>query len=71
MLPFRQTTYRAASLVKMADFDWAVPHDTTLCRRQKTLAVQISYRRANGALNLLVDTIEMKFPGDDEWHLRR
>jgi Transposase DDE domain len=40
-LPLRQTTGMVASLLKMADLDWAVPDHTTLCRRQKTLAVQI------------------------------
>jgi hypothetical protein len=30
-------------LLKMADLDWAVPDYTTLCRQQKTLAVQIPY----------------------------
>lgn len=44
-LPLRQTTGMVASLLKMADLDWAVPDYTTLCRRQKTLAVQIPYRR--------------------------
>ena len=33
-----------------------MPDDTTLCRRQKTLTVQIPYRRADGPLNLLVDS---------------
>jgi len=55
-LPHRQTTGMVASLVKMAGLGWAVPDYTTLCRRQKTLAVQIPYRRADGPLNLLVDT---------------
>ena len=55
-LPLRQTTGMVASLLKMAGLDWAVPDYTTLCRRQKTLAVQIPYRRADGPLNLLVDT---------------
>ncbi len=53
-LPPRQATGMAASLLKLAGLDWAVPDDTTLCRRQKTLAVQIPYRRADGPLNLLV-----------------
>jgi hypothetical protein len=44
-----------ASLLRMADLDRVVPGYTTLCRRQKTLAVQIPYRRADGPLNLLVD----------------
>lgn len=43
-------------------------HHTTLCRRQKTLAVQIPYRRADGPLNLLVDSTGIKFLGDGEWH---
>ena len=42
-LPLRQTTGMVASLPKMANLDWAVPDYTTLCRRQKTLAVQIPY----------------------------
>ena len=47
-LPLRQTTGMVASLLKMAGLDWAVPDYTTRCRRQKTLAVQIPYRRADG-----------------------
>lgn len=48
MLPLRQTTGMVASLLKLANLDWSVPDDTTLCRRQKALAVQIPYRRADG-----------------------
>jgi len=40
-LPLRQATGMVASLLKMASLDRAVPDYTTLCRRQKTLAVQI------------------------------
>ena len=65
-LPLRQTTGMVASLLKLADLDWAVPDYTTLCRRQKTLAVQIPYRRADGPLNLLVDSTGIKFLGDGE-----
>jgi hypothetical protein len=70
-LPLRQTTGMVASLLKMANLDWAVPDYTTLCRRQKTLAVQIPYRRADGPLNLLVDSTGIKFLGDGEWQARR
>jgi hypothetical protein len=56
-----------ASLLKLAGLNWAVPDYTTLCRRQKTLAVQIPYRRADGPLNLLVDSTGIKFLGDGEW----
>ena len=60
-----------ASLLKMPDLDWPVPDYTTLCRRQKTLAVQIPYRRADGPLNLLVDSTGIKFLGDGEWQARK
>ena len=60
-----------ASLLQMANLDWAVPDCTTLCRRQKTLAVQIPYRRADGPLNLLVDSTGIKFLGDGEWQARK
>lgn len=70
-LPLRQTIGMVASLLKMADLDWAVPDYTTLCRRQKTLAVQIPYRRAEGPLNLLVDSNGIKFLGDGEWQARK
>ena len=70
-LPLRQTTGMVASLLKMANLDWAVPDYTTLCRRQKTLAVQIPYRRADGPLNLLVDSTGIKFLGDGEWRARK
>ena len=70
-LPLRQTTGMVASLLKMAELDWTVPDYTTLCRRQKTLSVQIPYRRANGLLNLLVDSTGIKFLGDSEWQARK
>jgi hypothetical protein len=70
-LPLRQATGMVASLLKMANLNWAVPDYTTLCRRQKTLAAQIPYRRADGPLNLLVDSTGIKFLGDGEWQARR
>ncbi len=70
-LPLRQTTGMVASLLKMANLDLAVPDYTTLCRRQRTLVVQIPYRRADGPLNLLVDSTGIKFLGDGEWQARK
>ena len=67
----RQTTGMVASLLKMANLDWAASDYTTLCRRQKTLAVRIPYRRAVGPLNLLVDCTGIKFLGDGEWRARK
>ena len=70
-LPLRQTTGMVASLLKLAGLDWAVPDCTTLCRRQKSLAVLIPYRRADGPLNLLVVSTGSKFLGDGEWQARK
>ena len=70
-LPLRQTTGMVASLLKLANLNRSVPDDTTLCRRQKTLAVQIPYRRADGPLHLRVDSTGIKFLGDGEWQARK
>jgi hypothetical protein len=43
-----------ASLLKMAGLDWPVPDFSTLCRRQRTVTIQIPFHRAGGPLNLLV-----------------
>jgi hypothetical protein len=53
-LPLRQTCGMVARLLKLAGLHWAVPDVSTLCRRQKTLTVQIPFRRADGPLNRLV-----------------
>jgi hypothetical protein len=55
----------------LTGLDWPVPDFSTLGRRQKTLAVQIPCRRADGPLNLLVDSTAIKLPGDGEWHARK
>lgn len=70
-LPLRRTAGMVASLLRLAGVDWPVPDFSTLCRRQKTLAVQIPYRCADGPLNLLVDSTGIKFRGDGEWQARK
>lgn len=69
-LPLRQTAGMVASLLRMAGLDWTAPDYTTPRRRQKTLAAQIPYRRADGLLNLLVDSTGSNFLGDGEWQAR-
>ena len=70
-LPLRQTAGMVASLLQLAGLGWPVPDASTLCRRQRTLAVQIPYRRAGGPLNLLVGSTAIKFLGDGEWQARK
>ena len=70
-LPLRQTAGMVTSLLRLAGLNWSVPDFSTLCRRQKTLAVQIPFRRSDGPLNLLVDSTGIKFLGDGEWQVRK
>lgn len=70
-LALRQTIGMVASLLRMAGLDWPVPDFSTLCRRQKTVTIQIPYRRSGGDLNLLVDSTGVKVRGDGEWQVRR
>jgi len=58
-------------LLKTAGINWAVPNYTTLCRRQGTLAAQISYWRAVGPLNPLVDRTGINFLRHGEWQVRK
>src|ERR687894_1528467 len=68
-LALRQTIGMVASLLKLAGLDWPVPDYSTLCRRQKTVTIQIPYRRSGGPLNLLVDSTRVKISGDGEWQV--
>ena len=70
-LPLRQTTGFVASLLKLAGLDWPVPDFSTLCRRQRALAVQLPYRGSGGPLHLLVDSTGIKVRGEGEWHARK
>ncbi len=49
------------SLLRLAGLDWSVPDNSTVCRRQKSLRVQLPYCASTTALNLLVDSTGIKF----------
>lgn len=70
-LALRQTIGMVASLLRLAGLDWPVPDYSTLCRRQKTVSIQIPFRRAAGDLNLLIDSTGVKMRGEGEWQVRR
>jgi len=57
---FRQTSGFVESLLQLIGPDWSVPDFSTLCRRQKALAVDIPYRGSLGPLNLLIDSTGIK-----------
>lgn len=70
-LPLRQTTGFVQSLLRLVGLDWAVPDFSTLCRRQKTLNMNLPYRGGAGPLNLLIDSTGIKAEGEGEWNARK
>jgi hypothetical protein len=70
-LPLRQTTGFVQSLLRLVGLDWAAPDFSTLCRRQKTLNVNLPYRGGTGPLNLLIDSTGIKSEGEGEWNARK
>ncbi|MEK6789858.1 MAG: IS5-like element ISPa35 family transposase [Pseudomonadota bacterium] len=70
-LPLRQVIGFVQSLMHLADLDWPVPDYSTVCRRQKTLTVNIPYRPSRGGLHLLVDSTGVKMLGEGEWKTKK
>lgn len=70
-LALRQSLGLIESLLRLAGLDWRVPDFSTVCRRQKTLRVQLPYRAATRALDLLVDSTGIKFLGEGEWKRKK
>lgn len=70
-MPLRQTTGFVESLLKLVGLSWEVPDFSTLCRRQKTLNVNLPYRSGTGPLNLLIDSTGIKAEGEGEWNARK
>ena len=67
----RQALGMVQSLLRLAQLDWPVPDYSTVCRRQKTLQAQLSYRPSTCALQLLVDSTGVKFLGEGEWKRKK
>jgi hypothetical protein len=55
-MALRQTTGFVESLLRLMGLDWEVPDFSTICRRQRTLSLNIPYRGAKGPLHLLIDS---------------
>ena len=70
-MALRQTTGFVESLLRLVGLDWDVPDFSTLSRRQKTLAVNIPHRGAQGPLHLLIDSTGIKVEGEGEWNARK
>ena len=66
-MALRQATGFVESLLCLMGLDWTVPDYSPLCRRQKTLAVNIPCPGSKGPLHLLVDSTGIKAEGEGEW----
>lgn len=69
-LALRQTQGFVASLLELVKLPWAVPYYTTLCRRQKTLQIQLPRQATGKALHLVVDATGLKVYGEGEWQVK-
>ena len=70
-LSLRMVTGFTQSLIKLCGLDWTAPDYTTLCRRQKTIDIAISYQKSRDGLHLLVDSTGLKFLGEGEWKRKK
>ena len=66
-LALRQTTGFVESLLALSGLMWPVPDFSTLCRRRRSLDVQVAYRSSAAGLHLLVDATGIKFLVEGEW----
>ena len=70
-VPQRQTTGFVESLLERVGLDCPVPDFSILCRRQRTLSVDITYKGSAGSLHLLIDSTGIKVEGEGEWNARK
>jgi hypothetical protein len=70
-LALRQTTGFVQSVLALSGLPWPVPDFSTLCRRQRSLDVQVAYRPSSAGLHLLVDSTGIKFLGEGEWKCKK
>ena len=70
-LCLRMVTGFAQSLIKLCGLNWTATDYATLCRRQKTIDIAISYQKSRDGLHLLVDSTGLKFLGEGEWKRKK
>lgn len=70
-LPYRQTEGFASSIVQLMDLELEIPDYSSLCKRAKTLAIDIRVKNKRGPLNVVVDSTGLKVYGEGEWKVRK
>ncbi len=70
-LPLRATQGLTRSVVKLLDVELSVPDYTTLCRRRKSLSIELPRRKKSEPLHMVVDSTGIKVYGEGEWKVRQ
>lgn len=69
-LPYRATAGFGQSLFELMKISLAMPDYSTLCRRAKTLKVNLS-KRNQPATHIVIDSTGLKVYGEGEWKVRK
>ena len=70
-LPLRATEGLVLSLIRMLNLPLQAPDYTTLCRRQRTLAVALPVIERSEAVHVVIDATGLKIYGEGEWKVRQ
>lgn len=70
-LPLRATEGLMRSVVRLLGVKLSVPDYTTLCRRRRSLAVELPRRKKSEPLHMVVDSTGIKVYGEGEWKVRQ
>jgi len=69
-LPYRGTEGFGRWVLSVMQIDLAIPGYTALCKRAKTLAIDLSIKKRRGKINVIVDSTGLKVFGEGEWKTR-
>jgi IS5 family transposase len=70
-LPLRATEGLMRSIINLLGVELSVPCYTTLCRRRRSLEVEMPRLRKSEPLHLVVDSTGIKVYGEGEWKVRQ
>lgn len=70
-LPYRQTEGLLRAIVKLSDVALSVPDYTSIAKRADSLDVNIDPGKAQGPIDLVVDSTGLKVFGEGEWKVRK
>lgn len=70
-LPLRATQGLTRSIIKLLGVELRVPCYTTLCRRRRSLEVELPRLKKQEPLHVVVDSTGIKVYGEGEWKVRQ